>query len=192
MSKKRTRTLGGTVTLIALGIALAPVVGGADDDLPLRMRANAGIQTGGRASMMDISVSQWTTSEERQALVEHMKQEGTRTLREQLQKLSVKGRVNMVGQMGVNWRYAYQFPKAGGRTIILATDRPIDVAGAVDQGAVSRAHNITMAVIELDEKGEGAGTLVVGAELDFGADGKLEVTGVGQNPVHLGGVRVLK
>ena len=46
-------------------------------------------------------------------LIEHMQQEGSRTLREQLQGLSVKGRINRSGQMGVNWRYAYQFPKSG-------------------------------------------------------------------------------
>ena len=67
----------------------------------------------------------------------------------------------------------------------------MDVGAAVDQGVVSRAHNITMAVIELDDTGNGAGSLILGAELGFGADGKLEVTQVGQNPVHLGSVRVL-
>ena len=33
--------------------------------------------------------------------------------------------------------------------------------------------------------------LVLGAELSFGKDGKLEVTTGGQAGVHLGGVRVL-
>lgn len=192
MSKKRFTVLASTWTLMALVITLMPVIGIADEELPLRMRANAGIQTGGRTSIMDISVSEWTTSEERQMLIEYMKEKGTRTLREKLQELSVKGRVNPSGQLGVNWRYAYQFPKSGGRTIILATDRPVNVGEAIGQGVVGRSHNITMAVLELDEGGNGAGTLVLGAELSFGADGKLEVTQVGQNAVHLGNVRVLK
>lgn len=191
--KNRRRSLTmGAVLLGALAITLVPAVGGAEDDLPLNMRANAGVQTGGRTSMMDITVTEWTSSDERQMLIDHMKSDGAGSLREKLQGLSVKGRINPSGQMGVNWRYAYKFPKSGGTTIILATDRPVNVGEAIDQGVVGRSHNITMAVLELDEDGKGAGTLVLGAELSFGADGKLEVNQVGQNAVHLGGVRVLK
>ena len=51
---------------------------------------------------------------------------------------------------------------------------------------------MTLAVIELDENGEGAGTLMLGAELVFGADGKLEVNHAQQDAVHLGSVRVLR
>lgn len=191
MQSMNVKKLIGALALSALTVALVPGLGIAEDDLPLNMRANAGVQTRGRTSMMDITVTEWTTSEERQMLVDYMMKEGTQTLREKLQGLSVKGRINPSGQMGVNWRYAYQFPKSGGRTIILATDRPVNVGEAIDQGVVGKSHNITMAVLELDEEGKGAGTLVLGAELSFGADGKLEVTQVGQNAVHLGNVRVL-
>ncbi len=182
-----------TVGLLALAIGLAaPLAMAQEFDLPINMRGNAGAQTRGRTTMVDISITEWTTSEERQALIEFMKQEGTLGLNKRLQEESPKGRINPRGQMGINWRYAYQFPKDGGVTIILAADRPLNVGQAIDQGAVSRAHNITLAVIELDEKGNGAGSLVLGAELSFGADGKLEVTGAGQNAVHVGGLRVLK
>lgn len=142
--------------------------------------------------MVDITINEWTSAEERQKLIDYMKQEGTLNLDTKLQGLGEKGRMNPRAQMGINIRYAYQFVKDGGSTIILASDRPLSVGQAVDQTAASRAHNITMVVIELDDNGEGAGTLVLGAELSFGKDGKLEVNTAGQNGVHLGGVRVLK
>ena len=192
MKNMKISVVAAALCLGALAITLVPRVGLAADDLPLRMRANAGAQTRGRTTMMDISITEWTSAEERQMLIEYLQQEGTRTLSDKLQELSVKGRVNPRGQIGVNWRYAFQFPKSGGRTIVLATDRPVNVGEAVDRGVVSRSYNITLAIIELDEKGKGAGTLILGAELSFGADGKLEVTQVGQNAVHLGNVRVLK
>ena len=175
----------------ALILSLVPAAAIAADDLPLNMRANAGAQTRGRTSMMQISVSEWTSSEERQMLIEFVQEEGSRNLDTKLQSLGVKGRINRTGQMGVNWRYAYQFPKDGGRTIVLATDRPVNVSEASFQGVVGKSYNITLAIIELDEEGKGAGTLMIGAELMFGADGKLEVNHAGQNAVHLGGVQVL-
>ena len=179
----------------ALALAAALTTTGAalaDDGLPLHLRANAGAQTRGRTAIVEISVTEWTTEEERQELLAYMQEEGTRSLAQKLQELSVKGSVAAAGQLGIDWRYAYQFEKAGGRTIVLGTDRPVNVGEAIGRGVVSQAHNITLALIELDDAGEGAGTLVLGAELAFGADGRLEVTGVGQNPVHLGNVRVLK
>jgi len=191
MKRSKTNTLLSALCSSALIICLSPAVGITADDLPLNMRANAGAQTRGRTSMMQISVSEWTSAEERQMLIEFLQEEGSLNLDKKLQSLSVKGRINRTGQLGVNWRYAYQFPKDGGRTIVLATDRPVNVSEASFQGVVGKAYNITLAIIELDEEGNGAGTLMIGAELAFGADGKLEVNHVGQNSVHLGGVRVL-
>ena len=189
--KTLARTAVAATCIVALAVALVPAEALAQD-LPLNMRANAGAQTGGRTSMVDITVTEWTTSEEREMLIAYMKEEGTLHLDSKLQDLSVKGRMNPRGRMGINIRYAYRFEKTGGSTIILATDRPVSVNDAIDRTAASRAHNISMAVIELDEKGEGAGTLILGAELAFGADGKLEVTTAGQQGIHLGNVRVLK
>jgi hypothetical protein len=185
----RTPLLLAAVVLVGAQTA-APVV--ADDDLPLRMRAFAGAQTRGRTSIVEISVNEWTTPEERQMLIEFMRQEGTLGLRDKLQELSTKGHINAQGQMGIDWRYAYRIEKAGGSTIVLGADRPVNVQEAIDRGATSRAYNVTMAVIELDESGKGAGTLFLAAELGFDADGRLRVTGVGQNPVHLGDVQLLQ
>lgn len=184
--------LACALAVAALTLVLVVPAVSADDGLPLKMRANAGVATTGRSSIVDISITEWTSAEERQMLIDYMKAEGTHTLRDELQKLSSKGRVNPSGGMGINWRYAYQFPKAGGRTIILAADRPVNVGEAIGQGVVGRDYNITLAMIELDDKGKGAGTLVLGALLEFGADGRLVVTQAGQNAVHLGNVKVLK
>ena len=111
-------------------------------------------------------------------------------MRRALQGVSTKGRINRRGQLGINWRYAWQHPNVGGRTIVLASDRPITADQAIDQGIVSRDHNITLAVIELDEEGKGSGTLILGALLSIGADGRLEVTKTGAHGIHLGNVRV--
>ncbi len=185
------RPTGVAILSFALAVALFPQLVRADD-LPLNMRANAGVQTGGRTSMVDITINEWTSAEERQSFIDYMMEEGTLNLDSKLQETGEKGRMNLRGRMGINIRYAYQFEKDGGRTIVLASDRPLSAGQAIDQTAASKAHNITMAVIELDDSGKGAGTLVVGAELSFGKDGKLEVTTGGQDGVHLGNVMVLK
>ncbi len=181
----------GALCASALIICLAPAAGMADDDVPLNMTANAGARTTGGTSIVQISVSEWTTPEERQMLIDYVKAEGSLHLDDKLQSLSNKGRVNRAGEMGINWRYAYRFAKDGGSTIVLATNRPVSLREASGQGVVGKAYNITLAIIELDEEGMGAGTLMIGAELGFGADGKLEIGNVGQNAIHLGSVRVL-
>ena len=63
--------------------------------------------------MVQISVSEWTSPEERQMLIEFLKEEGSGNLDEKMQSLSSKGRINRTGSMGVNWRYAYRFTKVG-------------------------------------------------------------------------------
>ena len=101
------------------------------------------------------------------------------------------GRIAPAGGMGIDIRYAYKFDKDGGSTIILASDRPIDVGEATQLGRNSLDFNVTLVVIEIDDSGDGAGSLWLGADIQMGADGRFEVTCVGQDPVHLGRVRVL-
>ena len=136
-------TVAGLSGLFLLSLVVLPAVVTAQDDLPLNMRANAGLQTRGRTSMVDFTINEWTSSEERQMLIDYMKSEGTLNLDTKMQELGNKGRMNPRGGMGINIRYAYRFEKDGGSTIVLASDRPLSVGQAVDQGAVSRAHNIT-------------------------------------------------
>ena len=180
-----------TLVLGLLAVLVMPAVSAASD-LPLKMKANAGMQTGGRTSIVDISVNKWTPAEEREALIEHMRQpDGSLTLPQALQKLDTKGTIAFAGKLGIKLRYAYEFPKEGGNTIVMVADRPVDVSEASFRGVTQKAFNTTLIVVELDEEGVGAGTLILAAEITFGADGKFEVKNVGQNPVHLGNVRVM-
>lgn len=180
----------GMITLGALALVAIPTSGVAEDDLPLNMQANAGMQVGGRTSMMDLTVTEWTTPEEREHLIKTLVNDGQEALRQALQDVSTKGRVNRRGQMGINWRYAFQYEKSGGRTIVMASDRPINAEEMISRTITQRDFSITLAIIELDEEDRGAGTLFLGATFAVGADGRLEMTQAGTHGIHLGNVRV--
>ena len=179
------------VLFLALAVALVlPLAATAEEELPLRMLANAGINTGGYTTLFDITISEWTSDAERQQVLDALKNDGSLSMRQSLQGFDSKGRIAARAQLGVDLRYAYKFEEANGTTIVLVTDRPVDVDEAIAQGITSRSYNTTVVVIELDEQGKGAGTLMLAAEVKFGADGRLAFTSVTPAKVNLGNVRV--
>ncbi|MCP5120800.1 MAG: protein kinase, partial [bacterium] len=54
--------------------------------------------------------------------------DGSLTLPQALQKLDTKGTIAFAGKLGIKLRYAYEFPKEGGNTIVMVADRPVDVS----------------------------------------------------------------
>ena len=191
---KKLMLVGLSALALIAALAVAPIFADNHEEegmpMPLQMRANGGINRGGRTSMINFTVREWTSSEDRGTMIAAVKD--GKSVRDVLQGSGANmGRIAPAGGMGVNIRYAYHFDKDGGSTIILATDRPISVGEASQQANLSLDYNVSLAVIELDDSGDGAGSLWLGADIQMGADGRFEVTGAGQAPVHLGRVRVL-
>lgn len=196
--KRTSKILAGAALVLGASASLALPAAGSrgDDELPLRLRANGGHPTRGETSIVDLTVSSWTSTEEHESIIRALSAgdlpvRANTVFRDALQASDSNGRIAFQGELGIDIRYAYEIEKNGGRTIFLAADRPIDADEAMEAGRLSLDYNVTIAVIELDEHGSGAGSLWAAASVAMGPDGLLEPTGVDVQPIHLGQVRIL-
>lgn len=158
-----------------------------------RFHANAMDLDAGRATQMQIGIYEWTTDEERQALIQAFNEGGNEAAYKHLGKLDEKGYLRGAQTMGYQMRYAYAFESDGKRQIVLATDRPISFGEAMT-GSLSQENNISFVVLQVDkETGEGIGQVVWGAEFKVNEKtGQLEIETLSQNPTKLTDVKPQK
>ena len=158
-----------------------------------RYRATAMSLEVGRASMMDIGIFDWSTEQDRQALIAAFQQGGDKALYDLLDKQEEMAFVSLPETMGYQMRYAFQSESNGKRMITLATNRPIAM-GEVMRGSLSQDDNISLVFLELDPKtGEGTGEMIVGAS--FGVNkktGKFEIETLGREPIKFTTVKPMK
>jgi hypothetical protein len=169
-------------TLSVLGAALvvlAPAASGQTSGEKLQISAFAvnmsNIGTGATAPV-EISIDRWSTESERQHLITTMIEKGPDALLHALQEQKPVGRFRIPGiqgrdplQLRLGWdlRYAWQTPEPeGGRRIVIATDRFISFAEAVQRPRVSD-YPFTLFEIRVDKNGEGQGKVAVAAKIDF-------------------------
>jgi hypothetical protein len=157
------------------------------------------IATGANA-VVAITVSQWSTEEERARLIDTMLTKGSDALLRQLQKAPVKGRFRIPGQrqpdphhlaLGLDIRYARQTPlPEGGRRIILAMDRYIGMAEARNQPR-SIDYPFTLMEIRVDKDGKGEGKMAIATKISFDKKkNAIELENYSSEPVRLNNVEV--
>jgi len=121
---------------VALGLVLSSALpAAAQVTLPVRMRAfyvNMSNNLTGANGILQITLDQWSTAEERARLLQTVPK-GQDDLVRALQKVPVKGRINIPGWTGpdpqnyrLGWDLRYAWHEAlpdGGERIVVATDR---------------------------------------------------------------------
>jgi hypothetical protein len=147
----------------------------------------------GAAGTVQITVDQWSTAEERKAILTTMvEMKNQDALLKALQKSSVKGRFRIPGlqphqlRLGQSIRYAWQSPLPdGGMRIVLGTDRYIGFQEARNQPR-TMDYPFTLIEIRLNKAGEGEGKMAVATMIDFDADKKqLVLENYSSEPVRL-------
>lgn len=151
-----------------------------------KFRANVFNVQLSRASLLDIVIYEWTTPEERQALLEVFVEKGSEALYDALDDTSDKGYVRLPNTVGYDMKYAWQSELDGKRRIVLASDRPfgfLEVMG----GFRSRDYNVSLIILELDlATNKGEGTAMGGAELSINKETKqIEIEFLGTQPSRL-------
>ena len=157
------------------------------------------IATGANA-VVQITINEWSTPEEREMLITTMIEKKPDDLLKALQKCSKKGffRIPTARQpdphhlsLGIDIRYAWQTPLPdGGRRIVLATDRYIGFQEARNQPR-SIDYPFTLMEIRVDKDGKGQGKCAVATKIDFDKDKKVvQIENYGSEPVRLNEVRV--
>lgn len=135
-----------------------------------------GTMATGAATTVQITISRWTTDEERRELIATIVEKDSDALVDALNDQKETGFVRIVGRgagrtrfPSVRLRYAREFRIEGKRVIRLGTDRPIGFAEA-RQNPRSMDYNISIVELRLDENDEGDGTMAVGVKMKFDKD----------------------
>jgi len=119
----------------------------------------------GQTGRVDISVTRWSTTAERDQLVKVLFEKGQDGLLRELQNVRPVGRIHSPGSIGYELRYAQQrrLPE-GGREVVLATDRPMSFWEVTNQPRSSQ-YPFTWVRLTLGPDGKGEGELAVAAKI---------------------------
>lgn len=176
--------------------ALAPAAAGHAEEAakpePETFIANAMSLSGGggpNTGRLRMYVKRWTTDEERGDLLRVLAEQGSRKLAEALQDEKPLGTISFSNTLGYDLRYARTTEHEGKRRIVLGTDRPI-LGAEVMNNTRSLDNAVTLIFLELDAEGNGAGKMLVGAELVLDAEKRdLTIESLATNPIELTKVR---
>jgi hypothetical protein len=174
--------------LLILGIAIlfCNLSSFADEkELKETYYANAIALGKGLSSNLQVTITRWTTDEERNALLQTLAEKGQEKMIDVMRDQKETGFLRLPNTMGYRLYYAYQTVKDGKRRIVLSTDRPVSMAEAWRNGR-SMDYATTMVVLDLDENNKGEGVLGFALKLKFNPETKqLEIENYGTDPVQL-------
>ena len=165
---------GARFAVIA-GLIALPATASASDNGKLSCSAFA-VSTGGPvsapvATQVDIVVQSWSTDAERARLLEAMKKSQGSML-DTLRDLRKVGFIRTPGSLGWDLHYAHQAPgEDGGRRIVIATDRPMDIWEVINR---PRTVDYPFIFIEMriNDDGEGSGKLSPATQVIASGDGR--------------------
>ena len=159
---------------------------------PERFTANAvslSPEYGTGQQVVEFTVNRWSPEAERERLVSVLQQKGPEELLKQLQKLKPVGRIRTPDSLGYDLRYAAQMPaEDGGRTIVIATDRPIGFWEAT-QRPRSFDYPFTVIQMKLDREGHGSGTLSYATRIVPRGNNVIELEDFATQPIMLNNIK---
>jgi len=159
---------------------------------PERFTSNAvslSPQYGTGQQVVEITVNRWSPEAERERLVGVLQQKGPEELLKQLQKIKPVGRIRTPDSLGYDLRYAAQTPaEDGGRTIVIATDRPIGFWEAT-QRPRSFDYPFTVIQMKLDREGNGSGTLSYATRIVPRGNNVIELEDFATQPIMLNNIK---
>jgi hypothetical protein len=190
---------------IAVGLVLSlalPVA--AQVTLPIRMRAfavNLSNNLTGANGIIQITLDQWSTAQERTNLLQTVPK-GQDDLVRALQKVPVKGRINIPGwtgpdpqnyRLGWDLRYAWHEPLPdGGERIVVATDRQMSFRETVNNPRTTD-YPFLLIQIHLTKDGKGEGKMAPFTQITFDKKKNvMEMEIYGTEPVRLNNITVEK
>jgi hypothetical protein len=168
----------------------------ADDGGPLSLHAFAmnftGVGSGGSGEI-DIIIERWSTDEERDRLRDVLAEKGGAGLLLALQQ--IKPGVGYIHpKRAASWEVQYARSSTladGGRSIVLATDRPLTPAERSKQRR-SDEYDFLLVEIRLDKDGKGEGKTADGTKVSLNkSTGSLEIDKYSAQPVKLIHVEVV-
>lgn len=177
-----------TIVTIALFHLCGNAVYTDDAKVKETYRANA-IALGRGLADLQITITRWTTDEERDLLLKTLVEQGQEAMLKILEKQKETGFMRLPNTMGYRLYYAYQIQDSNRRRIVVATDRPVSMVEAWRNGR-SMDYAITLIQLQLDENNKGEGWMGFAVKLKFDPEKKtLDIENYGTDPVQLKSVR---
>jgi hypothetical protein len=188
------------ILTLVVALSTAAVVKGqrssASIHLPLRL-TGALISGGGVGNLIgtgriEITITRWSTPEERTLFTEALTSQGEAALLDELIKAKPVGTVRFNTQLAYDLRYASETPHAeGGTRVFFATDRPVSAWEIWNNPQYAR-YPFTLIDLTLDRHGEGTGSLLLAARVTAGSDGQfLSVENFATQPIAITQLRVV-
>jgi hypothetical protein len=158
---------------------------------PERFTATAiavGNEYGSGLNTVEINIDRWSTSAERERLVMALLQKGPDELLKQLQKTKPVGTIRTPDSIGYDLRYAYQTPLPdGGRSIVIATDRPIGFWEATTRPRTFD-YPFTVIQMKMNPDGTGSGTMSYATKI-VAHDDVIELEDYATKPIMLTNIK---
>jgi hypothetical protein len=184
-------------SVLVVACAAAILLAGASPSLdqsnqpPERFTAFA-VSTGGvvgsGATTVEISVTRWSTDEERQRFIRTLQEKGPQELLDELRDAPEKGFLRTPDSLGYPIRYAHQEPlEDGGRQIVVATDRPISFWEQVNRPRTID-YPFTLIQMRIRPDGTGEGRMSIATRI-IAHDNIIELENYDTQPVLLQQVR---
>jgi len=149
---------------------------------------------GPSTAVLDFTITRWSTDEERAQLLAIIKENKNPTdkLLKALQKLPKVGYIRTTTSLGWDMHYARETPlDEGGRSIVLATDRPINFWEARNQPR-SIDYPFTILEMHLDKNDEGSGKILVGTKIYIDKKNNVVLENYAQQPVMFNEIKKVK
>ena len=183
--KFRPFTVMPALIVLVCSLALAQTNG-----QPERFTANAvslSPQYGTGQQVVEVSVNRWSPASDRDTLIAALMKSPDELLK-QLQKMRPVGTIRTPDSIGYDLHYAQQTPPPeGGRSIVIATDRPIGFWEATNRPR-SIDYPFTVIQMNLDRNGMGSGTMSYATRITT-KNNIIELEDFATQPIMLNNIR---
>jgi hypothetical protein len=167
----------------------------AKDDKPIeKFTAFAASLGTGKTGMVEITITRWSTDEEREMLLTTLQEFGRDKLVDALQKIRPPvGTMRTATSLAYDLHYARNHPEAdGSRRVVLATNRRV-AFGELENANRSLDYQVTLIELRVDKDGKGEGKLVPAAKVSWDKQARrIEIENYSSLPVELLQVKAVK
>lgn len=140
---------------------------------------------------VNIHITRWTGDEENMRLLEILRDEGQDAFLRAIDDVKSVGWIATPTSLRYDFYYArYTSTRNGGRRIILITDRPMQIWERLS-GSLTQNYPFTVVQLDVDEHGEGEGTLAQLAQLRLVGD-LLGIENLATGPMRLSQLKKVK
>jgi len=180
MTKRLWRSSWVLLVLLAAGVALAQ-----EGKFVERFTATGVRMQTGRSSTVMITVERWSTPEERQMLLDTLREKGSNALAEALFKMPRVGFVRFPNTAGKDLHYAWQATLPDGtRRVVVGAERNMTIHETAKSGR-SLQYQVGVVEMHFDKDGKGEGKLSAIAKVEVDKNDQVVIKNYDSQPVRL-------